>query len=96
MIRFAATLKRQLRRAIKAGELTPVQQESAAKIIRRDKQSRLAFRELLANCAAIKGFAGVCSRANDEDSEHPIIDWIKRNWDRLLSLIVSIVLAFLL
>jgi hypothetical protein len=97
MRRFSPILRRILRRRLAAGDFAPKDAQYVSKLLSaRGKARSIAWGQINAECAKIKGCAAACVAADEEDSGRPILDWIMHNWDRILAVVISIIMALFL
>ncbi len=97
MKRFSPVLRVALRRELKAGELTAQQDEAVRKFLAAKGKARKQARGLLlAECAGMKGYQSALNRAESEESDTPIWDFIKKYLPQIIAALVAIVIQLLL
>jgi hypothetical protein len=97
MKRFSPVLRIALRRELKHGELSAHQAEAVTKFLAaKGKARRQARGLLLAECAGMKGYQAALNRAELEDSDTPIWDFIKKYLPQIIAAVIAIVIQLLL
>lgn len=98
MKRFSPILRRALRNQMRTGDLSAQQYEAVARLLAaRGKRAKEAWNEITQQLYSThQKLQSACRRAEEEDDDTPIWDWIKNHWRDLLAVIVAIVSLFLL
>jgi hypothetical protein len=97
MRRFSPILRRILRRRLASGEFTGKEAQYINRLLSaRGKARSLAWDQINAECATLKGCTAACLAADQEDSNRPIFDWILRNLDTIISIVIAVILQLLL
>lgn len=84
-------LRRVLRDALKSDSLSPEEREAAQRVLK----TRGALERFVNEIAKLRGFQSTSAKARKERSDRPWLDWIRRNWVKILVALITFALSLL-
>lgn len=91
MLQFRPLLRQVLRDALKTGSLSPEERDAARRVLK----TRGALQRFVNEIAKLRGFQSAESKARREKSDRPWLDWIRRNWVKILVALITFALSIL-